>query len=110
MNADLLVLDQLNQIPSWLLSQKEGILGRILVIPNEQIDTQSYEKLLQLKIKTLEQGEQETIGKSALSHPFFEGVFSNKTGEVNLPVVNPLYGVEGFTESIMIIQTTPKDL
>lgn len=100
-NADLLVLNGLDQIPDWLVSQVDQIDGKILVVPSGAAEPESYHSVLGFGLDVKRRTESGTLSKKSLDHPFFDGVFSEKNERAGLPNVKSIYGVMGFTETIL---------
>ena len=100
-NADLLILNGLERIPSWLVSQVDQIDGKILVVPSVSADLESYHPVLGFGLEQKRRPEEGTVSRKSLDHPFFDGVFSEKNERAGLPNVKGTYGVSGFTETII---------
>ncbi len=95
--ADVLILNQLKEISSGLLSElikfsEKG--GAIVVVPPEKLNFPSYNQtLLALKLPELgpEDSTDTKVDKLNLASGFFEGVFEKVDERINLPVVKRHY-------------------
>jgi len=92
-NSDVVVLNELNEIPSGLFTPLEDFLsngGSLIIIPSFTCDIGSYNTLLnRFKLPLIAQkNEQKTaIKKILMDAPFFNGVFDSKDRQLNLPSV-----------------------
>lgn len=99
--ADLLILDELATIPSWLISQKEQLEGSQLVIPSENIELKSYAEFLGANVKNIASSVPSSVAVKSLSNPLFEGVFSDKNDRMDMPTVKSAYSTSRRTEELL---------
>lgn len=104
-NADLLVLDHLQTIPPWLLSQLNQVKGKLLVCPPEDADLRSYSTLLGFKVLRSSTERALTLSVKSLDHPFFNEVFMDKRKQMSLPSVQINYVASGYHEPILEANT-----
>lgn len=99
--ADLLVLDQLQTIPEWLLSQVGNVDGNILLIPAESIDRGSYSGVLGFPVNVKGTSERVALDPQSLDGPFLDGVFNQKNERMSLPEAAVKYVPSGYFQPLI---------
>ncbi len=98
--SDLVILDGLERIPDWL--DVSSISGKTLVVvPGVDPDLDTYQQLLQFSVRPPLDSATFTLSSKSLTSPFFEGVFSNPSSQISLPVVSKSYQVQGFYNTFL---------
>jgi hypothetical protein len=92
-NSNLIVLNSLNQIPSWF--ELSEFVGDIVIIPDVDIDIESYQKFLNRRVIKLNDTTSSSIVNKTLVAPFFSGLFDDKKEQVSLPNVQVSFDVKG---------------
>ncbi|XOV91487.1 MAG: BatA domain-containing protein [Bacteroidota bacterium] len=93
--SDLIILDGLDRIPDWMDGNATD--GKsIIIVPGESIDYQSYQQLLQFNVKRSTDTASYAVTTKSLSSPLFQGIFSNLSNQISLPVVVNQVDVQGF--------------
>ncbi len=96
---DLIILNEINQIPNSLINGLKSVNERntsILIIPSNEIALSSYNQLYNeysfINFKPIIKTEKKIININ-FSHPLFKDVFNNKTNNFQYPKVNSYYPV-----------------
>tara|TARA_B100000579_G_scaffold123007_1_gene99086 strand:- start:81807 stop:83816 length:2010 start_codon:yes stop_codon:yes gene_type:complete len=99
-NAQLIVLDELNEIPSGLIKNLESFLsngGNLVVFLNEHINRNDYNQLFTYisidSISTWKEGEHQ-IKYINYENKIFEDVFSEKRSNIHLPKINGYHAIK----------------
>ncbi len=98
--ADLLILEELEEIPEWLISQKEQLKGTAFIVPNENSDLESYNQFLGTSIQAVDHTSL-PLSNASLKNPFFEGIFSKPDDRVDLPEAQIKFELKGSSSSIL---------
>lgn len=93
-NSDLIILDDLNQIPEWLSEQLKQFNGKVLVIPNVKADLKSYSALLGFQIDSIH-AEKSSLSVKSLEHSIFNNVLKAKSTSVSVPDFTQLFVAKG---------------
>lgn len=93
-NSDLIILDDLNQIPEWLTEQIKQFNGKVLVIPNVKADLKSYSALLGFQIDSIH-AEKSSLSMKSLEHSIFNNVLKAKSTSVSVPDFTQLFVAKG---------------
>lgn len=92
-NSDVVVLNELNDIPSGLYTPLDDFLsngGSLIIIPSFSSNIGSYNSLLnRFKLPLFSQKNDKKTGIKTIlmNEPFFNGVFDSKDRQLNLPHV-----------------------
>ncbi len=106
-NQQLIVLNELKEIPEILKNSLQDFLkngGNLVIIPNENTDTSSYNLFLKsLKIGEIRNVKKDTLKITSINfkHPIFENVFSKNISNFQYPSVNNHYPIFGNISSII---------
>ncbi len=102
LDADLVILSEIATIPEWFIRQMGEINGKKLVIPARSIDLNSYARMGEWNPSVYSNTYEQRINSKTLDHPFLSGVFTEKqTDRAVMPLVNPLYEVQGYFEKVL---------
>ncbi|GAB7257587.1 BatA domain-containing protein [Polaribacter sp. OB-PA-B3] len=106
-NQQLIVLNELKEIPEILKNSLEDFLkngGNLVIIPNKNTDTSSYNLFLKsLKIGEIRNVKKDTLKITSINfkHPIFENVFSKNISNFQYPSVNNHHPISGNISSII---------
>jgi len=93
--ADLLIVDGLDAIPSWLVSQYDQLTGSVLLVPTINAETTSYAQLFGSGLSKNETPTKSILRAKSLEHPFFDGIFTDKNERMDLPTAQVLFNLSG---------------
>jgi hypothetical protein len=91
--ADLVVVNGINNIDPSLLLALRGYLdnfGTVLFIPGDKPEINSYRKLLQLPVNSIEKTDEVELNPPDFNNPFFENVFEEKSAALAMPKAGPV--------------------
>lgn len=92
-DADALVLNAFNALPTWFdLDKFQGV---VIIIPGDNISTTNYSERLGFRVLPATDTTANPIRTSSLQHPFFDGIFDDLSERVELPMVRPFYKSTG---------------
>jgi len=86
--ADLVVLNGLNQVENSLAAALQNFLknaGTLVVIPGINPDILSFQKVLPLPLKLVDETGLQEIARPDFTNPFFEDVFEERTRQLAMP-------------------------
>ncbi|WP_421872307.1 BatA domain-containing protein [Marinoscillum sp.] len=101
LTADFIVLNELDVIPEWLITQTSKINSRFLIVPSASPDLDSYSRFLELRLSEVKNSYSQSLSQESLSHPLLEGVFVKNDQEASLPKVSVQINPVGFSENIL---------
>ena len=102
---DLVVLNELKEIPSALISKVKEFTeggGKLLIIPHEEINLTTYNQLIssyKLPLFAKKEENERRLSNLDFNHSFFRGMFRKKSTNINLPKIKNLYKPTVRTES-----------
>lgn len=83
--SDLIILNEIEDIPSWLGDRLNGYDGSILIVPSKTMNSGSYHSGLGLIVRPSQDTAFYTFNRKSLEAPIFSGVFKHLTEQINLP-------------------------
>lgn len=101
LSADFIVLNELDVIPEWLITQTSKINSRFLLVPSASADLDSYSRFLGLRLSEVKNSYSQSLSQESLNHPLLEGVFVKNDQEASLPKVSVQINPVGFSENIL---------
>ncbi|MEP1066924.1 MAG: hypothetical protein ABJG82_20385 [Cyclobacteriaceae bacterium] len=105
LTADLVVLDGVDRIPSWLNNQLRDFNNSLLVIPNEKIVERGFYDLFMDRVVLGTDTVSSLVNSQSLHHPFFNSVFNKKDQQSNMPWFKPVldlkYGTDVILKSVL---------
>lgn len=100
--TDLLIIEGIDLIPGWLSSQRDRLNCRILIVPGEQFDVESYSRMLGIRLERIVSNEQQVLSDEALDHPLLKDILSvDRKTQLSLPRFAPILNAKGYYETIM---------
>lgn len=73
--SNFLILDHLQKIPDWIISELDNYIGSILVVPSTDFDENSYRSLLKSSMDIKKEMSKTNISSQSLNNPIFNGLF-----------------------------------
>ncbi|MEP0368645.1 MAG: BatA domain-containing protein [Cyclobacteriaceae bacterium] len=101
LSADLVVLDGIGQIPSWLNNQLRNFKNSLLLIPNETIVQQGFYDLFREQVMVATDTSSGLVNSQSLHHPFFNSVFNKKDEQSNMPWFKSALDLKSGTDVIL---------
>ncbi len=93
--SDLVVFSSQYLVPEVL----QNLKCNFIIFPSDSVDVASYEKLIGVSLKSIEENISETTIDS--EHPLFKGVFERKVNDQSMLVDGALFRIGGSFESII---------
>ncbi|MEP4533390.1 MAG: BatA domain-containing protein [Cyclobacteriaceae bacterium] len=101
LSADLVVLDGIGQIPSWLNNQLRNFKNSLLLIPNETTVQQGFYDLFREQVMVATDTSSGLVNSQSLHHPFFNSVFNKKDEQSNMPWFKSALDLKSGTDVIL---------
>ena len=101
--ADLLVLNELDEIPEWFVSRLRDSDRPILIIPSIRSDVSSYNRL-NIHMTKSDDTIRYQVSRKSLSNPIFNGVFNSILDQMSLPDASVIYSISG-SESVIQLES-----
>lgn len=99
-DADLIVLDGFDQIPSWLSNQLRDFKNSLLVIPGSDVG-KGYDDFIGSQVLTKTDTVTSLVSSQSLHHPFFNSVFNKKDEQSSMPWFKTLLKLKNSSDVIL---------
>ncbi len=92
--AELIILNEIENIPNWLGDRLKAFGGSMLIVPSKTMNASSYLSGLGLVVRPSPDTAFYTFNRKSLEAPIFRGVFKHLTDHINLPQSKNYYLIE----------------
>lgn len=88
-NADLIILNNLSELTASLTSSLKDFLnsrGHILIIPSENVKTESFDQLVsRVRFSSLQETDTKNLSPPDFANPFYENIFEETNVVLDMP-------------------------
>ena len=103
LSSDLLLLDQVVDMPDWL--DIDVFEGDVVIIPPIELNTMEYEEFLGWSLMEVSDTNWQSLKKDEFTNPFFSDIFESISDRVSLPRFKESYRLRSISEPILSGET-----
>lgn len=103
--ADLVILNELTVVPTWLTDRLRQSNNVLLIVPALDIAADTYEALLQTKIVRSTDSSQYAFDPTVFKLPFFDQIFNAPDAQAALPEARVFFELNSVDEPLITLRS-----